>query len=227
MTSAWRTQSRGDRFGIITTHNHLVELSTFEIHSDTAWSVVMNHGEDLGVAGAEGAYGHRPRNARTDTKPVDGSHGVVEHLDCPDGPERHPDLAVNSFDPLHCSETHHQFVSIDDELGQVVLLHQSVALLTDHLPYSARPEEVWSNVWPPGMSWEEGFSCRRGCPGLASSWARSTPVRTLESQSSPAVASVNTAIPCARAAPVTALRTPMPSTFSSALANQRWNRSSS
>ena len=27
--------------------------------------------------------------------------------------------------------------------------------------------------------------------------------------------------------PVTALRTPMPSTFSSALANQRWNRSSS
>jgi hypothetical protein len=56
VTSAWRTQSRGDRFGIITTHNHLVELSTFEIHPDTTWSVVMNHGEDLGVAGAEGAY---------------------------------------------------------------------------------------------------------------------------------------------------------------------------
>jgi hypothetical protein len=24
--------------------------------------------------------------------------------------------------------------------------------MTGHLPYSARPEEVWSNVWPPGLS---------------------------------------------------------------------------
>jgi hypothetical protein len=73
----------------------------------------MNHGEDLGLARAEGTDGHRPGNACTDTKPVDRSHGVVEHLDCPDRPDRHPDLSVNGFHPLHCSQAHHQLVTIN------------------------------------------------------------------------------------------------------------------
>jgi len=122
VASTWLAQGRGGCFWVITAHNQLVELSTLKIHSDTAWGVVMNHGEDLGFAGSERAYCHRPGNACTDTKPVHRSHGVVEHLDYSDRPERHPDLAVNGFHPLHCSQTHNQFASINDELGHVVLL---------------------------------------------------------------------------------------------------------
>jgi hypothetical protein len=40
-----------------------------------------------------GLPGHRPRNACCDTEPVDRFPGVFEHLERPDGSQRHPDLA--------------------------------------------------------------------------------------------------------------------------------------
>ncbi len=145
--SALPAEGCGDCFGVITAHDQLVELSALEVHPDTARGVVMYDGKDLRLARGEGADGHRPGNACAHTQPVDRAHGVVEHLDCSDGSERDLDLSVNGFHLFHRSQTHHQLVSVNDELGHVVLLRQRVLPETNQYPIRPQRMEIGS-FWP-------------------------------------------------------------------------------